>query len=136
MQKKLPDFFSLVFVLIVALLGDVVRAADEPAVKTVSPQKITLRRTSSQPATVRAWHEAELFAKVAGYASKVTADIGDVVKAGQTLMQIDVPEMTKIYEVLDFVVSPCLQSVEKHRSIFRKSILCICIHIIGFLGFP
>ena len=90
--------FSLSLVLIVTALADVAQAAEGPAVKTVSPQKITLRRTSSQPATVRAWHEAELFAKVAGYASKVTADIGDVVKAGQTLMQIDVPEMTKIYE--------------------------------------
>ena len=98
MQKNHPALFSLSLVLIVTALADVAQAAKGPAVKTVSPQKITLRRTSSQPATVRAWHEAELFAKVAGYASKVTADIGDVVKAGQTLMQIDVPEMTKIYE--------------------------------------
>ena len=98
MQKKHPALFSLSLVLIVTALADVAQAAKGPAVKTVSPQKITLRRTSSQPAPVRAWHEAELFAKVAGYASKVTADIGDVVKAGQTLMQIDVPEMTKIYE--------------------------------------
>ena len=98
MQKIHPALFSLSLVLIVTALADVAQAAEGPAVKTVSPQKITLRRTSSQPATVRAWHEAELFAKVAGYASKVTADIGDVVKAGQTLMQIDVPEMTKIYE--------------------------------------
>ena len=105
MQKKLPDFSSLVLVLsplvivlIVALLADVALAADKPAVKTVSPQKTTIRRTSSQPATVRAWHEAELFSKVAGYASKVTADIGDVVKVGQILMQIDIPEITKTYE--------------------------------------
>ena len=98
MQKIHPALFSLSLVLIVTAMADVAQAAKGPAVKTVSPQKITLRRTSSQPATVRAWHEAELFAKVAGYASKVTADIGDVVKAGQTLMQIDVPEMTKIYE--------------------------------------
>jgi RND family efflux transporter MFP subunit len=98
MQKKHPALFSLSLVLIVTALADVAQAADGPAVKTVSPQKITLRRTSSQPATVRAWHEAELFAMVAGYASKVTADIGDVVKVGQILMQIDIPEITKTYE--------------------------------------
>ena len=98
MQKKLPAFLSLALVLIMATLADVARAADGPAVKTVSPQKITIRRTSSQPATARAWHEAELFAKVAGYASKVTADIGDAVKAGQTLMLIDVPEIIKTHE--------------------------------------
>ncbi len=98
MQKKLPAFLSLALVLIMATLADVARAADGPAVKTVSAQKTTMRRTSSQPATARAWHEAELFAKVAGYASKVTADIGDAVKAGQTLMLIDVPEIIKTYE--------------------------------------
>ncbi len=98
MQRKLPAFFYPAVVLIAAALADIVRAAEGPAVKTVSPQKTTIRRTSSQPATARAWHEAELFAKVAGYASKVTADIGDVVKAGQSLMQIDVPEITKTYE--------------------------------------
>ncbi len=98
MQKKLPAFLFLALVLIMPTLADVARAADGPAVKTVSPQKITIRRTSSQPATARAWHEAELFAKVAGYASKVTADIGDAVKAGQTLMLIDVPEIIKTYE--------------------------------------
>ncbi len=98
MQKKLPAFLSLTLVLIVPILADVARAADGPAVKTVSAQKTTMRRTSSQPATARAWHEAELFAKVAGYASKVTADIGDAVKAGQTLMLIDVPEIIKTYE--------------------------------------
>ena len=90
--------FSLLLVVLVAVLVDIARAAEGPVVKTVSPQKITIRRTSSQPATARAWHEAELFAKVAGYASKVTADIGDAVKAGQTLMLIDVPEIIKTYE--------------------------------------
>ncbi len=97
MQNRLL-FFSLSFVLIVAAMADVARAADGPAVKTISPQKTTIRRTSSQPATARAWHEAELFAKVTGYAIKVIAEIGDKVAAGQILMQVDVPELIKKYE--------------------------------------
>jgi multidrug resistance efflux pump len=44
-------------------------------------------------ATLEAFEEADLFAKVSGYLSDVRVDIGDHVKAGQVLAVIDVPEM-------------------------------------------
>ncbi|WP_165435136.1 efflux RND transporter periplasmic adaptor subunit [Bradyrhizobium sp. Leo121] len=44
-------------------------------------------------ATLEAFEEADLFAKVSGYLSEVRVDIGDHVKAGQVLAVIDVPEM-------------------------------------------
>jgi multidrug efflux pump subunit AcrA (membrane-fusion protein) len=44
-------------------------------------------------ATLGAFEEADLFAKVSGYLSEVRVDIGDHVKAGQVLAVIDVPEM-------------------------------------------
>ena len=45
-------------------------------------------------------------------------------------------KVNKIHEVLDLFVSQCFQSVEKHQSIFRESIICIYLHIIDFIGFP
>ncbi len=66
--------------------------------QTTQPQQVTLRRSTTQPATVHAWFEAEIHAKVSGYLKSLSADIGDAVKAGQTLAVIDVPEMTKGYE--------------------------------------
>jgi len=67
-------------------------------VQTTQPKKVTLRRSTTQPATVRGYFEAELHAKVSGYLKSVSADIGDAVKAGQVLAVVDVPEMVKGYE--------------------------------------
>ncbi len=71
---------------------------DLVAVKTTQPQQVTLRRSTTQPATVRAFFEAELYAKVGGYLKKLHVDIGDQVEEGQKLAEIDVPEMLKGYQ--------------------------------------
>ena len=71
---------------------------DLVAVKTTQPQQPTLRRSTTQPATVRAFFEAELYAKVGGYLKKLHVDIGDQVEEGQELAEIDVPEMLKACE--------------------------------------
>lgn len=74
-------------------------ATVEPvAIKTTQPKQITLQRTTTQPATVCAFFEAELYAKVGGYLKKLYVDIGDQVKQGQKLAEIDVPEMLKASE--------------------------------------
>lgn len=73
-------------------------AAATMVVKTAAAQQATLRQTTSQPATARAYHEAELHAKVSGYAASVKVDIGDRVKQGHVLLEIAVPEMVKSYE--------------------------------------
>ena len=82
----------------VFLAAQTVPGADVSAVKTVAPEKKALRMTTRQPATARAFHEAELFAKVSGYLKELNADMGDTVVAGQVLAVIDVPEMEKAFE--------------------------------------
>lgn len=71
---------------------------DTPVVKTVSPEIITLRRTTTQPATVHAYHQAELYAKVAGYLAELHVDIGQSVSAGDVLGVISVPELDRARE--------------------------------------
>ena len=39
------------------------------------------------------WQEVELHGKVAGYIKKINVDIGDHVRAGQTLAVLEVPEL-------------------------------------------
>ncbi len=73
-------------------------SASGAAVETTQPKTVTLRRSTTQPATVHAVHEAELYAKGSGYLKSLSADIGDTVKAGQPLAEVDVPEMAKGYE--------------------------------------
>jgi RND family efflux transporter MFP subunit len=61
----------------------------------VRPRRVTAARRLQTNATLEAFEEADLFAKVSGYLSDVRVDIGDHVKAGQVLAVIDVPEMEK-----------------------------------------
>lgn len=63
--------------------------------KTVTPERVVLKRTTSQPATVRALFEAKVSARVPGYLKELKADIGDRVETGQVLGTIDAPEVHK-----------------------------------------
>ena len=92
-QIQLLAAFTAILLAVQTLQG-----ASPSAVKTVAPQKTALKMTSTQPATVRAFHEAELHAKVSGYLKELRADIGDAVTAGQVLAIVDIPEMEKAFE--------------------------------------
>jgi RND family efflux transporter MFP subunit len=68
--------------------------ADGPwRVEVVRPRRVMVARRLQTNATLEAFEEADLFAKVSGYLSDVRVDIGGHVKAGQVLAVIDVPEM-------------------------------------------
>src|SRR6267378_3561516 len=68
--------------------------ADRPQqVEVVRPRRVTVAQRLQTNATLEAFEEADLFAKVSGYLSDVRVDIGAHVKAGQVLAVIDVPEM-------------------------------------------
>src|SRR5713226_6454076 len=72
------------------------RKADSlPRVEVVRPRRVTVAQRLQTNATLEAFEEADLFAKVSGYLSDVRVDIGDHVKAGQVLAVIDVPEMVQ-----------------------------------------
>jgi len=73
-------------------------AAPEPTAETkrtttVRPEQRTIRRTIEQPGQIVGFEETPLHAKIAGHVRKLNADIGDVVKAGQTLAELWVPEV-------------------------------------------
>jgi RND family efflux transporter MFP subunit len=69
------------------------KADSPPRVEIVRPRRATVAQRLQTNATLEAFEEADLFAKVSGYLSDVRVDIGDHVKAGQVLAVIDVPEM-------------------------------------------
>jgi len=69
------------------------KADSVPQVELVRPRRVTVAQRLQTNATLEAFEEADLFAKVSGYLSEVRVDIGDHVKAGQVLAVIDVPEM-------------------------------------------
>src|SRR5258705_2071170 len=69
------------------------KADSPPRVEVVRPRRAAVAQRLHTNATLEAFEEADLFAKVSGYLSDVRVDIGDHVKAGQVLAVIDVPEM-------------------------------------------
>ena len=62
-------------------------------VEVVHPVRRSLTRTLKTPASLTPYEAADLYAKVSGYVSSVWVDIGDRVRVGDRLVQIDVPEM-------------------------------------------
>src|SRR5437879_1390791 len=69
------------------------KADSPPRVEVVRPRRATVAERLQTNASLEAFEEADLFAKVSGYLSDVRVDIGDHVKAGQVLAVIDIPEM-------------------------------------------
>src|SRR6266481_2951699 len=75
------------------LLVNSTNADSPPRVEVVRPRRVTVAQRLQTNATLEAFEETDLFAKLSGYLSDVRVDIGDHVKAGQVLAVIDVPEM-------------------------------------------
>ena len=70
-------------------------------VKAVTLSSTPVERTTMQPATVHAFYSAEVRAKASGFVTRLRADIGDVVKKGDILAEIDVPEMKEQRRVIE-----------------------------------
>jgi RND family efflux transporter MFP subunit len=70
-------------------------ADSRPRTELVHPRRLTVARHVQTNATLEAFEQTDLFAKVSGYLSDVRVDIGDHVKAGQVLSVIDIPELGK-----------------------------------------
>ena len=66
--------------------------AGATAVTVVRPQRLAVKRVVEQPGAVFAYEEALLVAKLPGYVSKLHADIGQRVRSGDLLAEVDVPE--------------------------------------------
>src|SRR3989449_6351573 len=62
-------------------------------VKTVHPFRGTITRNVTLPGEVKAYQQATLYAKVAGYLKTITVDKGDRVKESDLIADIEVPEM-------------------------------------------
>lgn len=77
---------ALIFLFLTTLAG----AVELPVTK---PSTGTIHRWVSLPSTLAPWQQAVLHAKVTGYIATLTVDKGDVVKAGQVLVTLEVPEL-------------------------------------------
>jgi RND family efflux transporter MFP subunit len=68
-------------------------AAEPPTVSVVKVNRTEAIQTLTLPGETAAWDETTIYSRVNGYVSKWFVDIGDHVKAGQSLAAIDTPEL-------------------------------------------
>ena len=68
-------------------------AAQAPAVDVVTITPASATQTLALPGETAAWDDTTIYARVNGYVAKWFVDIGDNVKAGQTLATIETPEL-------------------------------------------
>jgi membrane fusion protein (multidrug efflux system) len=69
--------------------------SEPPAeVTLVRPSRGSITRSVNLPAELKAYQQATLCAKVAGYLKTINVDKGDSVKAGALIAEIEVPELT------------------------------------------
>jgi RND family efflux transporter MFP subunit len=69
------------------------QAASVLAVLTTTPSKGQATEDLVLPGNVQAWSDAPIYARTSGYLKRRLVDIGDAVKAGQVLAEIDAPEV-------------------------------------------
>ena len=62
-------------------------------VEVVKPAVVESDRAMTLPGTVRAFEQTKIYPRVTGYVRKWLVDLGDKVKAGQLLVEIDVPDL-------------------------------------------
>src|SRR5258708_618838 len=92
------------------------KADNPPRVEVVRPRRATVAQRLQTNATLEAFEEADLFAKVAGYLSDVRVDIGDHVKAGEVLAGIDVPHLKQQLAQAEAQLASKKSSLESGRS--------------------
>jgi multidrug efflux pump subunit AcrA (membrane-fusion protein) len=64
-----------------------------PTVAVAHPKMGALENEVVLPGNIQAFIDSPIFARASGYLKKWNADIGERVKAGQTLAEIDAPEL-------------------------------------------
>ena len=96
-------------------------AENEPAlVKTVRPALGAMERVCVVPGSIHAYEFVELYAKVSGFLRTQPVDIGDKVKKGSVLAELDVPELEKLVQRSQAGVEQTLAKVDQMKaSVFR-----------------
>ncbi|MCA9035717.1 MAG: hypothetical protein KDA91_11340, partial [Planctomycetaceae bacterium] len=70
------------------------------AVRAVAVVRQQVTRTTTQPATIEPYYQAEIRSRLAEYVLEVKVDIGDVVRKDDVLATLDIPEMSKQAEII------------------------------------
>ncbi|WP_447987493.1 efflux RND transporter periplasmic adaptor subunit [Nitrospira sp. Nam74] len=68
-----------------------------PTVAVVSPKPVPPTETITLPGNIVGWYEAPIYARVTGYVKMWYKDYGDQVKKGETLAEVNAPDLDAEY---------------------------------------
>lgn len=130
-MKPLPVLAGLVLAVALAIACSPSRStpADQmdslaegltPSVQAVVPERRTLIREIRLPASVEAFEQTMLYAKVSGYLKTIHVDKGDRVRKGQVLAVLDVPEMAAEAEEVKARLAEAVAEAELRRITFER----------------
>ena len=74
------------------------KTSSAPRVEVVRPVRGGVRRVTIQPGSVHAFESVDLYAKASGFLKTQRVDIGSPIKRGETLAEIDDPELQRDVE--------------------------------------
>jgi RND family efflux transporter MFP subunit len=89
------------------------------AVEVLAPGRGNVTRYLNLPASLRADQQVALYARVSGFLKTIAVDVGDSVKAGQLLAELEVPELSADvarYEAEMEVAATATERIEAARS--------------------
>jgi len=85
-------------------------------VPVIKPTRGGLEQTVRQPGSVHAFEWAALYAKVSGYLKTQRVDIGDSVKQGEVLAEIDAPELEAEVQQATAALAQAKSEVEQMKA--------------------
>ncbi|HEX3928899.1 MAG TPA: efflux RND transporter periplasmic adaptor subunit [Gemmatimonadales bacterium] len=80
------------------LAHDAAASATMPIAQVVTVRRAAVGGTIDLPGTIESLHESAVYARVSGYVKRWNVDIGGLVRAGDVLADIDVPELAQEVE--------------------------------------
>jgi RND family efflux transporter MFP subunit len=92
--------------------------------RSVAVERVTrqdLGRSFELAAEFRPYQEVELHAKIAGYLKAIHVDVGDHVRKGQLIAELEAPEMTQELAQAVSALRRAQMEVERSRSELRRS---------------
>jgi RND family efflux transporter MFP subunit len=87
-----------------------------PSVEVTKSVRKDLARKIGLPANIEPLYQSTLYAKAGGYVKWIKVDIGDRVKEGEVLAELDVPEMVKEYDQVKARLRAAQSSYEKAKA--------------------
>lgn len=99
----------------------VAQAQEPAAVRTVAPVAVSDGRSYDLPGRTEPAEQARIFSRATGTIRERPVDIGDVVKAGDVLAIIDVPEIDRGIDAAKASIDQAVARADNARSIAKRS---------------